>query len=77
MEYGTETIEMHTDSVEAGRNVLVVDDLLATGGTASTAAELIKKLGANVAGFAFIVELSALNGRSRLGNHRVFSLIKY
>ena len=77
LEYGAETIEMHKDSVEKGSDVLVVDDLLATGGTASTAAELIKSLGANVAGFAFIVELSALNGRLRLGSHRISSLIIY
>lgn len=77
LEYGTETIEMHKDSVEAGSQVLIVDDLLATGGTASTAAEMIRNLGADVAGFAFIVELSALNGRGKLGNHRISSLIKY
>lgn len=77
LEYGAETIEMHKDSVEKGSNVLVVDDLLATGGTASTAADLITSLGANVAGFAFIVELSALKGRLRLGSHRISSLIIY
>ena len=77
LEYGKETIEMHKDSVERGSDVLVVDDLLATGGTASAAAELITSLGANVAGFAFIVELSALNGRLKLGSHRISSLIRY
>lgn len=77
LEYGNETIEMHKDSVEKGSKVLVVDDLLATGGTASTAAKMIRDLGANVAGFAFIVELSSLNGRKKLGNNPISSLIQY
>ncbi len=77
LEYGMETIEVHKDSVEKGSRVLIVDDLLATGGTASSAGDLIRSLGAKIAGFAFIVELSALNGRGRLGGDPISVLIKY
>jgi adenine phosphoribosyltransferase len=77
LEYGKETMEMHEDAVEKGSNVLIVDDLLATGGTARAAADLISKLGANIAGFAFLVELSDLNGIEKLGGGRVERLVKY
>jgi len=76
LEYGSATIEMHTDSVEKGDRVLIVDDLLATGGTSNAAAGILKSLGAEVVGYAFIIELSALGGRARLGGE-VSSLIKY
>jgi adenine phosphoribosyltransferase len=77
LEYGKETIEIHEDGVEKGRSVLIVDDLLATGGTAKAAAELLQSLGAKIAGFAFVVELSDLKGREKLGNNKVISLVAY
>ncbi len=77
LEYGMETIEIHKDSVERGSKVLIVDDLLATGGTASASADLIKSLGAKVSGYAFIVELQFLEGRKRLSGDNVTVLIKY
>ena len=69
LEYGTSKIEMHTDSLKEGWNVLVHDDLLATGGTADATAQLIKKMKAKVAGFSFVVELEFLEGRERIKNH--------
>ncbi len=82
LEYGSSTIEMHTDSIEPGQNVLIHDDLLATGGTALAAAELVKKLGGNVIGFSFIVELEFLGGANKieevLGKEvKIMSLLKY
>ena len=69
LEYGTSKIEMHEDALKKGWTVYIHDDLLATGGTASAAAELVKKLGAEVAGFNFVVGLDFLNGKSKLVNH--------
>ena len=66
LEYGTDKIEIHQDAIPAGANVLIVDDLLATGGTAEAACKLIKKTGANLVGIAFLIELEALNGREKL-----------
>ncbi len=77
LEYGSAAVEMHTDSIEKGSRVIVVDDLLATGGTAAASAELIESLGGVIAGFAFIIELSQLNGRSRLGGYDITALVKY
>ena len=77
LEYGTDTIEMHEDAVEAGQNILVVDDLLATGGTAAAACRLVEKVGGRVAECCFLIELSFLNGRDKLGSRKVFSLLKY
>ena len=77
LEYGTDTIEMHVDAVEPGSNVLIVDDLLATGGTVDACCKLVRQAGANVVGCAFIVELAALGGRSRLADYDLFSLICY
>ena len=77
LEYGTDTLEIHTDAVPKGSRVIIVDDLLATGGTAEAAARLVEKVGGVVAGFAFVVELEFLNGRDRLAGHDVFSLITY
>lgn len=77
LEYGTDSLEIHQDAVKPGERVLICDDLLATGGTAAAAAELVRKLGGEVAGAAFAVELSFLNGRSKLAGIDAFSLIKY
>jgi adenine phosphoribosyltransferase len=76
LEYGSATIEMHVDAVKHGDNVIVIDDLLATGGTAAATCELLKKQGANVVECAFVVELAFLNGREKL-KHDVCSLVKY
>ncbi|HUC38797.1 MAG TPA: adenine phosphoribosyltransferase [Candidatus Acidoferrum sp.] len=77
LEYGTSTIEVHEDAVKKGDNIAIVDDLLATGGTAKAAAELIKSLGGNVSLFAFVVELEGLKGREKLAGHDIVSLLKY
>ncbi len=77
LEYGTDKIEMHADAVEAGKNVLVIDDLLATGGTVDAACKLLKKAGANVVGAGFIIELSDLGGRKKLEGIEVTSMIQY
>ncbi len=71
LEYGTDTLEIHTDAASPGQQVLLIDDVLATGGTAVAAAELIAKTGATVAGIAFLLEIDGLNGRDRLGAHDV------
>jgi adenine phosphoribosyltransferase len=76
LEYGSSTVEVHADAVEKGQRVLVVDDLLATGGTAAAACALVRKLGGEVAGVSFVVELSFLDGRKRLGGYDVRSLIQ-
>ena len=77
LEYGTNVVEMHTDAIRPGQRVLVVDDLLATGGTASATMELVEKLGGHIAGIAFLVELTFLRGRDQFKGHDVFALIKY
>lgn len=77
LEYGTDKIEMHADAVEPGKNVLVIDDLLATGGTVDAACKLLKKAGANVVGAGFIIELSDLGGRKKLEGIDVTSMIQY
>ena len=77
LEYGTNVVEMHTDAIKPGQRVLIVDDLLATGGTVSAAMELVEKLGGHIAGIAFLVELTFLKGREQLQGHDVFALIKY
>jgi|SRR5579872_260317 len=77
LEYGSDTLEIHEDAVGRGQHVLICDDLLATGGTASAAVSLVRKLGGEVVGAAFAVELSFLNGRSKLAGVDVFSLLKY
>jgi adenine phosphoribosyltransferase len=76
LEYGTDSIEIHKDAIEPGQRVLIVDDLLATGGTASAAVELVKKLGGKIVGVAFVIELESLRGRDKLPHQEVFSLIK-
>jgi len=77
LEYGTDALEMHDDAIEPGERVLVVDDLLATGGTAAACAELVATTGGTTVGFGFIVELTFLDGRSKLEGHAVESLITY
>ncbi len=77
LEYGTDAIEIHKDAIARGQRVLVVDDLLATGGTVAAACRLVEKLGGKVAGIAFLIELSFLKGIERLKNYRVSSLIKF
>jgi len=77
LEYGTNTVEMHTDAVSPGQRTYVVDDLLATGGTAAAAARLIERLNANVCGFGFMVELTFLDGRRVLSQYPVKALIAY
>lgn len=76
LEYGTDTLEMHEDAVPSGSNVLLVDDLLATGGTASAVCDLIKKSGGNIVEVAFLIELEFLKGRAKLQDHPIFSLLK-
>jgi adenine phosphoribosyltransferase len=77
LEYGTDTLEIHADAVKPGNRVIICDDLLATGGTASATAKLIQQLGGIVEGAAFAVELTFLNGRTKLNGFDVFSLIQY
>lgn len=77
LEYGTDRLEIHVDGVERGQNVLVVDDLLATGGTVNACCQLLEKCGANIVGCAFVIELSGLGGADRLAPHATFSLVKY
>lgn len=77
LEYGSETSEMHIDSLKPGDNVIIVDDLLATGGTAMGSATLVKQLGATIVEIDFLIELSFLKGRERLKEHPVFAAIVY
>jgi adenine phosphoribosyltransferase len=77
LEYGTDSLEIHEDAIKPGQRVIICDDLLATGGTAAATAKLIEKLGGVVEGAAFAVELTFLNGRKKLANLDVFSLIQY
>lgn len=77
LEYGESVIELHEDAVAPGETVLLVDDLLATGGTAGAALALLDQLGAHVAGVAFLIELAFLDGREKLGDHRIESVLIY
>ncbi len=77
LEYGTDTVEMHLDAVSEGQRVLLVDDLLATGGTLRACADLVRKSGATVAGVVFVAELTFLEGRTRLSEYPTYSLIRY
>ena len=77
LEYGTAVLEVHKDSIRPGERVLIVDDVLATGGTARATAELVERLGGKVMGIACLIELSFLNGRDALANYDFFSLISY
>lgn len=77
LEYGSDAVEVHTDAITRGQRVLVVDDLLATGGTMAAAVKLVEETGGQVAGLAVVIELTDLNGRSCLGGYDIFSLINY
>jgi adenine phosphoribosyltransferase len=77
LEYGTDSLEMHQDALKAGSLVLIVDDLIATGGTAKATADLVETIGAHVLGFGFIIELKDLGGREKLPNLPVISLVEY
>jgi adenine phosphoribosyltransferase len=77
LEYGTDSLEMHRDAVQPGQRVLIVDDLLATGGTARATVDLVKQLGGDIQGIAFLIELLALNGRARLQGENVSAVLQY
>ncbi len=77
LEYGTATLELHTDAIEPGERVLIVDDVLATGGTARAAAQLVEQIGGDVYGIACLIELDALGGRAQLPGHDLHTLIHY
>jgi len=77
LEYGSNEIFMHSDSIQKGQNVLIVDDLLATGGTVDAAVSLIEEMGGNVVGIAFLIELEALKGKELLKDYDVYSVLKY
>ena len=77
LEYGTDALEIHEDAITEGQNVLIVDDLLATGGTAEATCKLVSKLGGNIKGLSVLIELKDLNGRKRLNQYNVHSLVQY
>ena len=77
LEYGTDTVEMHEDGLVKGQRALVVDDVIATGGTAAAAGVLVRRLGAELAGYLFLIELSFLNGRARLGSDEIRTVVVY
>jgi adenine phosphoribosyltransferase len=77
LEYGTDTLEIHKDAIAPGQKVLIVDDVLATGGTAKAVAHLVEKLGGNLVGLSFVIELDFLKGRDKLPGHKVNSLLHY
>lgn len=77
LEYGKDRLAMHSDAIKPGQNVLIADDLLATGGTISTSVQLVKQLGGNIAGAAFLIELADLNGRAKLPGVDIVSLVTY
>jgi adenine phosphoribosyltransferase len=77
LEYGTATLEIHKDAVQPGERVLIVDDVLATGGTANAAAGLVERIGGKICGIACLIELDFLNGRDKLGGHDLFTLIHF
>jgi len=77
LEYGSDSLEMHKDAIEPGQKVLIVDDLLATGGTARATIDLVRQLGADVVGVQFLIELVELNGRERLTGEKVHAILQY
>ncbi len=77
LEYGSDSVEIHKDAIDKGDKVLVIDDLIATGGTVEATAKLVTKLGGEIVGFGFLVELKFLDGRKRLDGHRIEALIQY
>jgi len=77
LEYGKDALEIHEDAITRGQRILIVDDVLATGGTAAAAAQLVKRLGGTLHGMAFLIELLVLNGKSKLAGEKVFSVLQY
>lgn len=77
LEYGTDTVAIHQDAFPPGSNVLILDDLIATGGTVAATAELVEKLGGNIVSIAFVIELAFLNGRDKLKGYDVYSLVEF
>lgn len=77
LEYGTDTLEIHKDALPAGNRVLIIDDLIATGGTAAATGELVACIGASVAAYAFVIDLTFLGGKAKLGDTKVISLLEY
>jgi adenine phosphoribosyltransferase len=77
LEYGTATLEIHRDAIQPGQRVLIVDDLLATGGTVMGTIELVQRLGGDIAGLSFMVELTGLNGREKLGEFKINTILTY
>ncbi len=77
LEYGTNSIEMHADSIKKGDNVIICDDLMATGGTSKAAIDIVNELGGNVTALSFLIELEGLGAREKIGNYPIKSLIKY
>ncbi len=77
LEYGTDSLEIHQDAIKPGQRVLIVDDLIATGGTARAVADIVAKMGGSVVGLSFVVELTALGGRKKLAGHKVTSILQY
>jgi len=77
LEYGSDSVQMHKDAVQPGSRVLIIDDLLATGGTAAAVARMVRKAGGEIAGLGFVVELTFLKGRGKLAGYDVFSLLEY
>jgi len=77
LEYGSDALEMHEDAIRAGQRVLIVDDVLATGGTAAAAASLARRCRGELLGLAFLIELVALNGRAKLPNESIYTVLKY
>jgi len=77
LEYGSDTVQIHTDAIRPGQRVLMVDDLLATGGTMAAACRLVERLGGTVAGISFLIDLAFLNGRQKLPNRKIAALVSY
>ena len=77
LEYGTDRLEIHRDAIQPGQNVLIVDDVLATGGTAAAAGRLVEKLGGHLVGFGFVIELDFLEGRKKIKNYDIHALLHY
>lgn len=77
LEYGTDALEMHADAIGTGQRILIVDDVLATGGTAAAAVQLVRKLGGELHGLAFLIELLFLNGKQKIPTERVYSVLQY
>ncbi len=77
LEYGTDAVEIHRDAIRGGQEVVVIDDLLATGGTAAATARLVESLGGHIAGMGFVIELQELKGREKLGRYEIHSVLKY